>query len=175
MNPRMCSLDWNCLCLFTWKLSTFQQNEHAPGWYPIVIFLKPHEWTTFCSQRVKAIQWRPHADMPETIIRLPDWKSYGHIMKTNRQGCARFAEIWSELTKTWSSGATGFWVWIGNCNVKVWKSTEDKLHKIWNSNFFCQNSGKPAHPRVHECMKCMPFWLIRKSVVKWLSIRYVCP
>ena len=44
--------------------------------------------------------------------------------------CARFAEIWSELTKSWSSGATEFWVWIGNCNVKVWKSTEQKLHNI---------------------------------------------
>ena len=34
------------------------------------------------------------------------------------QGCARFAEILSELTKTWSSGATECGVWIGNCNVK---------------------------------------------------------
>ena len=62
------------------------------------------------------------------------------------QGCARFAEIASELTKTWSSGATEFGVWIGNCNVKVWKSTEDKLHKIWNSKYFTQISAKRAHP-----------------------------
>ena len=63
------------------------------------------------------------------------------------QGCARFAEIASQLTKAWSSGATEFGVWIGNCNVKVWKSTEDKLHKIWNSKYFSQISTKWAHPR----------------------------
>ena len=66
---------------------------------------------------------------------------------TSRRGCARFAEIACELTKAWSSGATEFWVWIGNCNVKVWKSTEDKLHKIWNSKYFSQISAKRAHPR----------------------------
>ena len=105
------------------------------------------------------------------------------------QGCARFAEIASELTKTLSSGATEFrvwignynvkvWnlprtnstkyetqnilvkfqqnehtpefgVWIGNCNAKVWKSTEDKLHKIWNSKYFSQISAKRAHPRFY--------------------------
>ena len=31
------------------------------------------------------------------------------------QGCARFTENLSELTKTWSSGATECGVWIGNC------------------------------------------------------------
>ena len=59
------------------------------------------------------------------------------------QGCARFAEILSELTKTWSSGATECRVWIGNCNVKVWKSTEHKLHKTWHSVKFHQNEHTP--------------------------------
>ena len=66
-------------------------------------------------------------------------------------GCARFAEIASELTKAWSSGATEFGVWIGNCNVKVWKSTEDKLHKISNSNYlvkFQQNEHTPGYYKV---------------------------
>ena len=58
-------------------------------------------------------------------------------------GCARFAEILSELTKTWSSGATECGVWIGNCNVKVWKSTEHKLHNIWRSVKFQQNEHTP--------------------------------
>ena len=62
-------------------------------------------------------------------------------------GCARFAKILSELTKTWSSGATECKVWIGNCNVKVWKTTEHTLHKIWCSLKFCQISGKRTHPR----------------------------
>ena len=43
----------------------------------------------------------------------------------------KFGQFSSELTKTWSSGATECGVWIGNCNAKVWKSTEHKLHKIW--------------------------------------------
>ena len=63
-------------------------------------------------------------------------------------GCARFAEILSELTKTWSSGATECRVWIDNCNVKVWKSTEHKLHNIWRSVKFRQNEHTPGtrHP-----------------------------
>ena len=32
-----------------------------------------------------------------------------------------------------SPGATEFCLWIGHCIVKVWKSTEDKLHNIWRS------------------------------------------
>ena len=60
------------------------------------------------------------------------------------QGCARFAEILSELTKTWSSGTTECGVWIGNCNVKVWKFTEHKLHNIWPSVKFQQNEHTPG-------------------------------
>ena len=60
------------------------------------------------------------------------------------QGCARFTENLSELTKTWSSGATECGVWIGNCNVKVWKSTEHKLHNIWRSVKFLQNEHTPG-------------------------------
>ena len=67
----------------------------------------------------------------------------------NTLGCARLLKFWqfsSELTKTWSSGTTECRVWIGNCNVKVWKSTEHKLHKIWRSLIFCTNWGKWVHP-----------------------------
>ena len=59
-------------------------------------------------------------------------------------GCARFAEILSEHTKTWSSGVTECRVWIGNCNVKVWKSTEHKLYNIWRSVKFQQNEHTPG-------------------------------
>ena len=46
----------------------------------------------------------------------------------------KFWQFSSELTKTWSSGAAECRVWIGNfVNVKVWKSTEHKLHNIWRS------------------------------------------
>ena len=83
------------------------------------------------------------------LILLKFWLFSSELTKTwefschRMPGCARFAEIWSELTKTWSSGATEFWVWIGNCNVKVWKSTEDKLHNIWRSVKFEQNEHTP--------------------------------
>ena len=53
----------------------------------------------------------------------------------------------SELTKSGSSGATECRVWIGSFNVKVWKSTEHKLYKMWRSLQFYTNSGKRAHPR----------------------------
>ena len=60
----------------------------------------------------------------------------------------KFAQFSSELTKTWSSGATECGVWIGNCNVKVWKSTEHKLHNIWRSVKFQQNEHTPEQPSV---------------------------
>ena len=72
----------------------------------------------------------------------------------------KFGQFSSELTKTWSSGATECRVWIGNCNVKVWKSTEHKLHKIWRSLKFCVNSGKRAHPWQNSKF----LWVHRKTV-----------
>ena len=48
--------------------------------------------------------------------------------------------------KIGSLGATESEVWIGNFNVKVWKSTEHKLHKIWRSLKFGKISAKRAHP-----------------------------
>ena len=56
----------------------------------------------------------------------------------------KFWQFSSELSKTGSSGASECGVWIGNCNVKVWKSTEHKLHKIWRSVKFEQNEHTPA-------------------------------
>ena len=47
--------------------------------------------------------------------------------------------------KNLSSGATECRVWIGNCNVKVWKSTEHKLHNIWRSVKFRQNEHTPEN------------------------------
>ena len=50
-----------------------------------------------------------------------------------------FWQFSSELTQTWSSGTTECRVWIGNCNVKLWKSTGHKLQNIWRSIKFQQN------------------------------------
>ena len=90
-------------------------------------------------------------------------------------GCARFAEIASELTKAWSSGATEFGIWIGNCNVKVWKSTEDKLHKIWNSKYFSQIWAKRANPwavfisqsHTDQCRKSTHHWTGIQSLIRY--------
>ena len=58
----------------------------------------------------------------------------------------KFWQFSNELTKTWSSGTTECRVWIGNCNVKVWKSTEHKLHKIWCSLKFLHKFRKTSTP-----------------------------
>ena len=41
-------------------------------------------------------------------------------------------------------GATKSKVWIGNCHVKVWKSTEHQLQKIWCSVKFEWNEHTPV-------------------------------
>ena len=56
----------------------------------------------------------------------------------------RFWQYSSELTKTYSSGTRECEVWIGNCNVNVWKSTEHKLRKIWCSTQFKQKEHTPG-------------------------------
>ena len=85
--------------------------------------------------------------------------------KLGVQGCARFTENLSELTKTWSSGATECRVWIGNCNVKVWKSTEHKLHNIWHSVKFQQNEHTPG---ATECR----VWIGNCNVKVWKSTEH---
>ena len=44
------------------------------------------------------------------------------------------------------SGATESEVWIGNLNVKSWKSTEHKLNNIWRSLWFYKTSEKWSDP-----------------------------
>ena len=56
--------------------------------------------------------------------------------------CWNFDSFQVNSQKLGSSGATECGVWIGKCNVKVWKST--KLHKIWRSVKFHQNEHPPV-------------------------------
>ena len=70
----------------------------------------------------------------------------------------KFWQFSSELTKTWSSGATECGVWIGNCNVKEWKSTEHKLHNIWRSLKFQQNEHTPGWTWVFDCEMKKNYW-----------------
>ena len=61
-----------------------------------------------------------------------------------------FLNFWHfslKLKQTGSLGATESEVWIGNFNVKAWKTTAHKLYKIWPLLKFCKISGKRAHPR----------------------------
>ena len=69
-----------------------------------------------------------------------------------------FSHFSAELKETGSLGATESEVWIGNLNVKAWKTTEHKLHKIWCSLKFCKNSAKRAHPWAKTA--CLPDGLV---------------
>ena len=63
---------------------------------------------------------------------------WGHLFPWGVLVLLKFSQSSSELTKAWSSGATECRVWLGNCNVKVWKSTEHKLQNIWPSLKFAE-------------------------------------
>ena len=83
-----------------------------------------------------------------------------------------FLKFWHfscELEETESLGATESEVWIGNFNVKAWKTTAHKLHKIWGSLKFRKNSGKGAHPCLHCNMIPMFPWevSIGNHLVTW--------
>ena len=52
----------------------------------------------------------------------------------------------AELKETGSLDATESQAWISNLNVKAWKTTKHKLHKIWRSIKFCKISRKRTHP-----------------------------
>ena len=112
-------------------MSKFQENKHTPG------------VCSFCWIVCKflcaliafliALQWKRENLLGEKQPKFT--KTCTH---------ARFAEILSELTKTWSLGTTESEVWIGNFNVKVWKSIEYKLQNIWRSLKFQQNEHTPG-------------------------------
>ena len=57
--------------------------------------------------------------------------------------CSFLLKFWqfsSELTKTWSSGATECRVWIGNCNVKEIQENEHTPQRSWGKVIFSQAS-----------------------------------
>ena len=116
-----------------WKTAKIHRNEHTPGVCSFCWF----ECKFLCAliAFLIALQWKCENLLGEKQPKFTEMST--------PQGCARFAEILSELTKTWSSGTTECRVWIGNCNVKVWKSTEHKLHNIWRSLKFQQNKHTP--------------------------------
>ena len=58
----------------------------------------------------------------------------------------KFGQFLHEHKETGSSGATESGVWIGYFNVKAWKTTEHKLHKIWHSLKLCKISENEHTP-----------------------------
>ena len=90
----------------------------------------------------------------------------------------KFWQFSSELTKTWSSGTTECRVWIGNCNVKVWKSATGLLKEYTSvkydfaNNIFCWD-------KFTECsvtaLFCINFWfsstVVFHTEYEWCKLR----
>ena len=71
------------------------------------------------------------------------------LFKMHCCGVLVFVNLWqfsAGLKEIGSLGTTENEVWTLNFNVKAWKTTEHKLHKIWRSLIFCKISAKRAHP-----------------------------
>ena len=114
------------MCSFRWNLALF----HRAGFHTsIVMLLEKQSRRTWIFTQISKTS---------TLLSSEITKFRGVLV------LPKFWQFSSELTKTWSSGATECGVWIGNCNVKVWKSTEHKLHNIWRSVQFQQNEHTPG-------------------------------
>ena len=118
----------SCCC------TTLRQNHESQNWHQHVLQC-PERLFHVCDKFL--VQTKSFSSVPRTVL----WSIYTWGVLV----FLKFWQFWSELTKTWSSGTTECGVWIGNCNVKVWKSTEHKLHNIWRSVKFQQNEHTPAN------------------------------
>ena len=68
----------------------------------------------------------------------------------------------AECKETWTSGATESGVWIGNFNVKTWKTVEHKPYKIWRSLNFAKFEENEHTPRI---LRKIPMWHQNKSTL----------
>ena len=77
----------------------------------------------------------------------------------------KFWHFSPERTQTWSLGATESEVWIGNLNVKAWKTTKHKLHKSWRSLKFCKKIQENEHAQMWKRFSDIIFsrwlWMIK--------------
>ena len=110
--------------------------------------------------------------------------SYVHACR--KRGCLYCAVLsvpWGELVlvkfevnsqKLGGQAPQNFLVWIGNCNVKVWKSTEEKLHNTWRTVKIERNEHTPAlsiasnscHSDVTSQSRS-PFWVRHPTSDEW--------
>ena len=97
-------------------------------------------WTpSFCEFTGKLSKFQENEHTPEWITR--GFRGVLVLLKV--------LHFLLKCAKTGSLGATESEVWIGNFNVKAWKTTEHKLHEICRSLKIWQNNGKQAHPRLN--------------------------
>ena len=78
--------------------------------------------------------------------------------------------------KTLSFGAKECRVWTGNFNVKVWKTTQYKLHKIWRSLKFTKIQENEHTNGLEHCLfmhifgwKLTPVPVIPRTSPYWTS------
>ena len=79
-------------------------------------------------------------------------------------------KFWVNSQKLGSSGATECGVWIGNCNVKVWKSTEHKVHKTWRSVKFQQNEHTPGRVLRRKLSQCIHVIISERRVLRDVTL-----
>ena len=88
------------------------------------------------------------------VLKCLSWKVF--TMSYQGPGMCLFSwivSIFSWTQRNWEFSTTWSEVWIGNFNVKAWKPTEHKLHKIWRSlNFakFQENEHTPGYLHSEE-------------------------
>ena len=152
---------------FNGNISNFKYAKGRIGWFTLIlIFLVLYYFPTACNS--SKIECNAERILYFTFIPNRLRLKKRNIIQSNIESiqCTfhmlftrdvlvflKFGNFSCELKETESSGATEIEIWIGNFNVKVWKSTEQKLHKIWHSLKFSTNLGKRAHP---GCKVCCP-------------------
>ena len=122
------------------------------------------------------------------IFILERWRGGGKQKQPTKCACLIYAvytslnlswgvlvllKFWVNSQKLGSSGATECRVWIGNCNVKVWKSTEHKLHKIWRSVKFQPNEHTPGEAIciIQGCARFPEIWTVFQWTHKNLGVQ----
>ena len=105
--------------------------------YSLIDFMLPSHWIRYCYQHWIWTVFH-QTGFHVSVVILSD--NEDHTSKLTKCMCSFCwnVQFSSEIITTGSSDTTESKVWIDNCNAKLWKSTEYKLHKIWCSTKFQQ-------------------------------------
>ena len=118
----------------------------------------PAKRTDVIRNILKQVQWKMYFFRPAISFTLRNFIVSAYLASV----VFVFLKFWHfspERKETGSLGATGSEVWIGNFNVKAWKTTKHKLHKIWRSLKFCKNSGNKHNPGAWKVYVYYSPWL----------------